>query len=85
MVVEQAFGRLKQRWRCLLKRCDANVTNANIIIAACATLHNICERWQDFLDLQNDATSTTLPDFREGVEDNTSRGEVIRNVLKDLL
>lgn len=43
MVVENAFGRLKGRWRCLLKRIDANVYNVPNIVATCVVLHNICE------------------------------------------
>lgn len=42
MPVEHAFGRLKSRFRCLLKRLDVNVENANNIIIACCVLHNLC-------------------------------------------
>ena len=47
MVVENAFGRLKGRWRCLLKQMDCQLTNVPIIVASCVTLHNICERFGD--------------------------------------
>ena len=43
IVVENAFGRLKGRWRCLLKRNDAQLQHIPHVIAACVTLHNICE------------------------------------------
>ena len=36
VVVEHAYGRLKGRWQCLLKR-------NNISVATCCVLHNICE------------------------------------------
>ena len=49
MVVENAFGRLKGRWRCLLKRMDyteirtiINVVIINVV-ECCVVLHNICE------------------------------------------
>ncbi|XP_075703518.1 uncharacterized protein LOC142683551 [Rhinoderma darwinii] len=38
-----AFGRLKGRWRCLLKRNDPDLSFLPTLIAACCTLHNICE------------------------------------------
>ena len=43
MVVENAFRRLKGRWRCLLKRLDVRLDNVTNIVAACVVLHNICE------------------------------------------
>ena len=43
VVVENAFGRLKGRLRCLSKRLDTSVQNAVIITSACCILHNFCE------------------------------------------
>ena len=47
MVVENAFGRLKGRWRVLLKRLDNRLDAVPHIIMTCATLHNICETFGD--------------------------------------
>lgn len=47
MVVENAFGRLKGRWRCLLKRMDFALENVPNVVAACVILHNLCEMYGD--------------------------------------
>ena len=47
MVVVNAFGRLKGRWRCLLKRIDSNLINIPNMIGSCVVLHNICEMYGD--------------------------------------
>ena len=43
VVVEHAYGRLKGRWRCLLKRLDIDVGDVSQVVTACCVLHNICE------------------------------------------
>ena len=52
IVVENAFGRLKARWRRLCKRNDMNIEHIPCVITACCVLHNMCEVHGDaFSDL----------------------------------
>ena len=37
---ERAFGLLKARWRCLLKRLDNQIENISEAIISCFALHN---------------------------------------------
>lgn len=43
MVAEQAFGRLKGRWRCLATRLEVAEENIIPVVVGSVVLHNICE------------------------------------------
>lgn len=89
MVVECAFGRLKGRWRTLLKRVDIDVKFMPTYVAACCVLHNICEvhkddfndEWmvqqqQDEAILRSDTGTTQPPTV-------TADATTIRDTLSD--
>lgn len=81
MCVERAFGRLKARWRSLLRCCDACPDNAKVFIAACIIMHNICEYCGDHY---NEAVADEDHDNGLEVQDLNS-GEDIRDALRDFM
>lgn len=51
-IVENAFGRLKARFRFTMKRMECDLSTATLAIRACCVLHNICEEFRESLDHQ---------------------------------
>lgn len=49
-VVENAFGRMKARFRMVHKGLECDIDNVNIIVRAACVLHNICESMSDHCD-----------------------------------
>ncbi|CAG4972049.1 unnamed protein product [Colias eurytheme] len=95
VVIENTFGRLKNRWRCLSKDRTLHYTPERCasIIMACSVLHNLA---LDFMlpDPEDDiiyssglgvSTFSSLEEpFREsGSSDELIRGRAIRNMLVD--
>ena len=90
MVVENSFGRLKGRWRILLKRLDASESNITNLVAACCILHNLCEKWgeqflDEWLNLDNANNEGVHHMPRELCDENNESGIDIRNALVQYL
>ena len=86
MVVENAFGRLKGRWRILRKTCENDLSLVPTIVMACVILHNICEnRFENYdqnLNVPNDQERQQpirIPYNRAG----SAEAHNIRNALRD--
>uniref|UniRef100_A0A8C5S485 DDE Tnp4 domain-containing protein n=1 Tax=Laticauda laticaudata TaxID=8630 RepID=A0A8C5S485_LATLA len=58
--LEEAFSRLKGRWRCLTGRNDCAVENLPRLISACCVLHNICEEKGEAYEEKWETESTHL-------------------------
>lgn len=95
IVVENAFGRLKGRWRCLLKRMDVDPGFVPFVALSCSILHNFVETekqrffdsWR--LDVQNE---TVFPQPQDSISNEIIREqnscpkrirENLKNYLKD--
>ena len=88
MVVENSFGRLKGRWRCLLKRIDSHVSNVPNTIAASVVLHNMCEVYGDhclhewIISENSSSTSSNLP---TSVATTNTATSSIQDAIRDSL
>ncbi len=91
MGVEHAFGRLKGRFRCLLKRFDCVVERIPDVVLVCCVLHNFCELHNEEIDqqwldeIENDFSEQTLENGTADNSENESSGTVIRNTICDYL
>ena len=84
IVVENAFGRLKGRWRRLMKHNDMNIDNVPYVITACCILHNMCEVHGDsFNDLWlEEVDMSTQPEVSPSGGINVCRtAKAIRDAL----
>ena len=82
VVVENAFGRLKGRWRCLLKKNESNTNNMPKRIACCIVLHNICELFgEECLDEWIATEPPTTESFDGTSSAPSSSGIEIRDAL----
>ena len=81
VVVEQAYGILKGRWRNLLKSMEEHSSTASITIMACCVLHNICIDVGDPTEIDpecdEDSDSVIIPDGHEQMGASDIRNELL--------
>ena len=57
LVTEEAFGRLKIRFRVLFRKCESNNETVKLYDLACVLLHNLCIERGDLVPRKFDLTS----------------------------
>lgn len=85
--VDCAFGRLKGRWRCLLKKMDVSISRVPTIVSGCCVLHNLCESqgdefledWMEGVEESGELREPDIPVLHEG----TAEPQNVRRVLAD--
>ena len=88
IVVENAFGRLKARWRRLLKRNDMITDHIPNVITAACILHNICEIHKEYFNenwLQTDSDLQQPSRSQTTSSSLCNESPVIRDTLMEYL
>lgn len=89
--VEIAFGRLKARWRRLLKRNDVHYSYVPNIVSACCVLHNILEAHKEiYINAWENVVQEVELQFQQpqsirARDLNNFNGSLTRDILKDYL
>ena len=84
VVVERAYGKLKIRWRCILKELEDDTQRVADITLACCILHNFCIIMGDEFDEDDDDDDSDDDDDEDGREDD-EEGQEIRCALTEYL
>ena len=90
--LERAFGLLKARWRCLLKRLDDQIENISEVIIPCFALNNFCQlENEEFIDqdgilddlIRQERVARNRRNAPTGNQ-NQPDGKVVRNAIKTI-
>ncbi|KAM9457975.1 uncharacterized protein Hap1MRO34_019042 [Clarias gariepinus] len=88
--IEIAFGRLKARWRVLLKRSDFHYTFSPYVAITCCALHNFCERQEESLGQawmkEAAALERAMPQpMTQSYRQSSNAGKTVRRVLTEYM
>lgn len=84
-VAENAFVRLKGRWRCLLKRNDCDLPLVKSMVVTCCALHNLCESRGEGYESEWDAAAATAVEPGVAVAGEQDVEEEGRDVREGLM
>ncbi|XP_034036739.1 protein ANTAGONIST OF LIKE HETEROCHROMATIN PROTEIN 1-like [Thalassophryne amazonica] len=85
-VVENAFGRLRGRWRCLVKTNDCDLQLQKSMVMTCCALHNLCENRGETYEMEWDTPAAAVEPVvatAQGVEEEGS--DVREGLMRYLL
>lgn len=86
MTIENSFGRLKKRWRCLIKPIENDFRLVPIMVTACCILHNLVETRGEGFDMVLNAVQHELQQPRALPQhDAANRGRSYRDAIRDHL
>ena len=89
VVIEQAFGILKGRWRCLYKSLEEKTSRVPTTIMACCILHSICIDVGDpsAIDpvLDYDEMNRSSFNAQHEISNLRIRKDVVKNALRSSL
>ena len=88
--IKRAFGRLKGRWRCLLKALECELDKVVLHATTACILHNMCEeRKECYLEEWNRLSEDEIGDLPGpdplNDDDADSNSNIIRNILAHFL
>ena len=85
VIVEQAFGLLKARWRCLLDTLLEDTHRVSTTIIACFVLHNMCIDFGDDTPIQPAEEEDDGPNPAQGHAVNGGEGRQMREFIRNYL
>ncbi|XP_049516618.1 uncharacterized protein LOC125942471 [Dermacentor silvarum] len=83
-IVENGFGRLKARFRFVMKRMECKLKKAKLAIRAACVLHNICEAMKDSVELQWESEARALDMYAQpsrNTAECSGGGQEVRQAL----
>ena len=83
--IECAFGRLKARWKILIRKMDLKLESVPTIIYACFVLHNFCEKNKVYIDEEQVHAQMEVMKINEQTYKNKENREVIRRALTEYI
>ena len=85
VIVDRAFGKLKCRWRCLLKPLEENTPKVPLTILTCCILHNICILRGDELDDSDYSSDDDDDEDDDNPPADFGQGRIIRQAITAFL